>query len=114
VSASIEFKRAGSEEARQRTDDLLAAYADAYGVDPGDRKVSAFGGRLGQAAERPGFELALASGDGHAVAGLAFGYPLPEGDAHWWAGLRAEPPAVFAAETGTRTFVLAETRCAAR
>jgi GNAT superfamily N-acetyltransferase len=40
--------------------------------------------------------------------GFAFGYPLPNGDAHWWAGLRPEPPEGFAAKTGARTFVLAE------
>jgi hypothetical protein len=74
----MEFRRAGSEEARHRTDDLLAAYADAYGVDPGDRKISAFGDRLRRAAECPRFGLTLAGG--HAVAGFAFGYPLPDGD----------------------------------
>lgn len=108
MSTSLEFTRAGSEAARQRTGELLAAYADAYGVDPGDRKVSAFGDRLQRAAERPGFELALAGGDGYAVTGFAFGYPLPDGDTHWWAGLRPEPASGFAVETGTRTFVLAE------
>lgn len=108
MSASFEFTQAGSEAARQRTDDLLAAYADAYGVAPGDRKVSAFGDRLRRAAGRPGFELTLAGGGGYAVAGFAFGYPLPDGDSHWWAGLRPEPSPGFAVETGARTFVLAE------
>lgn len=108
MSVSIEFTQAGPEGARQRTDDLLGAYADAYGADPGDRKVAAFGDRLRRAAERPGFELALACGGGYAVAGFAFGYPLPDGDTHWWAGLRPEPAPGFAVETGARTFVLAE------
>ena len=89
-------------------DDLRAAYADAYGVDAGDRKVSAFGDRLLRAVERPGFELVLACGRGHPVAGFAFGYPLPDGDTPWWAGLRPEPAPGFAVETGARTFVLAE------
>lgn len=108
MSASFKLTRAGAGEARQRTGDLLAAYADAYSVDPGDRKVAAFGGRLGKAVERPGFELALACGGGYAVAGFAFGYPLPAGDSYWWTGLRPEPAPGFTAETGTRTFVLAE------
>ena len=108
MSESFEFTRAGAEEARQRTEDLLSAYADAYGVAPGDRKVSAFGERLGKAAERPGFEMVLGRGGGHAVAGFAFGYPLPAGDTHWWAGLRPEPAPGFVVETGARTFVLAE------
>ncbi len=108
MPASFEFTQAGSEAAQQRTDDLLAAYADAYGVDPGDQKVSAFGDRFRRAVKRPGFGLALACGGGYTVAGFAFGYPLPDGDTHWWAGLRPEPAPRFALETGARTFVLAE------
>jgi GNAT superfamily N-acetyltransferase len=88
--------------------DLLAAYGDAYGVDPSDRKVAAFGERLRRAAERRGFEIALACDGRDATVGFAFGYPLPEGDTHWWAGLRPEPAEGFKAESGTRTFVLAE------
>jgi len=61
-----------------------------------------------RALDRPGFEAAAASSPDGIVAGFAFGYPLPEGDARWWAGLRPEPEAGFADETGTRTFVLAE------
>ncbi|MGH3246471.1 MAG: hypothetical protein ACRDOI_09695 [Trebonia sp.] len=104
----LAYERFGPDGIRAKADGLLAAYADAYGVDPGDGKAAAFGSRLERALGRPGFEAAVASGPDGAVGGFAFGYPLPEGDARWWAGLRPEPAAGFAVETGARTFVLAE------
>jgi GNAT superfamily N-acetyltransferase len=106
--APLEFVRAGREMAVQRTADLCAAYADAYGVEPRDQKVDAFRDRLARTVERPGFEVVLACGSAGDVEGFAFGYPLPADDAYWWVGLRPEPVAGFTAESGSRTFVLAE------
>ncbi|MBO0802827.1 MAG: hypothetical protein J2P25_07100 [Nocardiopsaceae bacterium] len=103
----LEFTRAGRDAAIRQAAGICAAYADAYGVRADDRKVSAFRNRLARAVKRPGFEVALA-GRGPDVAGFAFGYPLPGDDTYWWAGLRPEPPEGFTAETGSRTFVLAE------
>jgi len=103
-----EFQRSDAKAAEARVDDLLPVYADAYGAEVGDRKVTAFADRLAGALRRPGFEVALASMNGAGLVGFAFGYPLPAGDTHWWAGLRPEPAAGFAVETGSRTFVLAE------
>ncbi|OHV63661.1 hypothetical protein [Pseudofrankia sp. BMG5.36] len=108
MSAAAEFQRSVAETAQARTDDLLAVYADAYGAEVGDRKVTAFADRLARAQLRPGFEVAFASTPGAGLVGFTFGYPLPAGDTHWWVGLRPGPEAGFVVETGSRTFVLAE------
>ncbi|MBA9003073.1 GNAT family N-acetyltransferase [Thermomonospora cellulosilytica] len=96
-----------SQAARSLLDALCVVYADAYGVDPSERKTDAFRERAGKGMEREGFELVTAEADGDLV-GFAFGYPLPAGNTYWWEGLRPEPPEGFTVETGTRTFVLAE------
>jgi len=108
MSTVAEFQRSGPEATQAHVDDLLSVYADAYGAEAGDRKVTAFADRLASALRRPGFEVAFASVGGAGLVGFAFGYPLPAGDTHWWAGLRPEPASGFAVETGSRTFVLAE------
>jgi len=108
VFAAVEFQRSGPKTAQARVDDLLAVYADAYEAEVGDRKVTAFGDRLARAQQSPGFDAALASTRADGLVGFAFVYPLADGDTHWWAGLRPEPEAGFADETGSRTFVLAE------
>lgn len=88
-------------------DQICAAYADAYGVTPGESKTDAFRLRASRALERPGFELVTAFNE-KAIIGFAFGYPLPAGDTYWWNGLRPHRECGFAEETGQRTFVLAE------
>jgi hypothetical protein len=108
VPAAVEFQRSGPETAQARTDDLLVVYADAYGAEVGDRKVTAFADRFARAQRRSGFEVAFAVTPDAGLVGFAFGYSLSAGDTRWWAGLRPEPEAGFVIETGSRTFVLAE------
>lgn len=86
-------------------DELCHAYADAYGVQPGD-KVDAFRGRASKQFGRPGFALVVARAAGELV-GFAFGYTL-QPDTQWWIGLVPAPGEDFEAETGARTFVLSE------
>ncbi len=86
-------------------DELSAVYADAYGVEPGE-KTEAFRGRAQRAFETAGFDLVTARADGE-LAGFVFGYSMPA-DSLWWQGLEPSQSADFYRETGTRTAVLSE------
>ncbi|TQS41822.1 GNAT family N-acetyltransferase [Cryptosporangium phraense] len=86
-------------------DQLCDVYADAYGVEPGE-KVDGFRRRMERASTDPGFELFTVEANG-ALVGFAFGYPLRP-DTKWWDGLVPEPVVGFADEDGTRTVVLSE------
>jgi ribosomal protein S18 acetylase RimI-like enzyme len=90
-------------------DELRDAYADAYGVVPGEDigvKSAAFRDRATRALGAKNYDLVTAHADGRLV-GFAFGYSLRP-DRGWWDGLRPEPPEGFADETDGRTVVLAE------
>ncbi|MGW4980291.1 N-acetyltransferase family protein [Streptomyces mirabilis] len=87
--------------------ELGDAYADAYGVEPGDEKTAAFRRRAEKQFARPGFALVTARA-GSRLVGFAFGYTLPAGDTHWWGGVQPEPTVEFLEETGSRTWVLSE------
>jgi GNAT superfamily N-acetyltransferase len=87
--------------------ELCDAYADAYGVKPGEEKTAAFRRRAEKQFTRPGFALVTAR-DGGRLVGFVFGYTLPAGDTHWWGGVQPEPSAEFLEETGSRTWVLSE------
>lgn len=89
------------------SEELCDAYADAYGVEPGEEKTAAFRRRAEKQFSRPGFALVTARDEGRLV-GFAFGYTLPAGDTHWWGGVQPEPTAEFLQETGARTWVLSE------
>lgn len=90
-------------------DEICDAYADAYGEVPGEDsgvKSSAFRERATSALEARNYEIVVARA-GQQIVGFVFGYSLrPERE--WWKGLKPEPPAGFATETGDRTVVLAE------
>lgn len=98
------FSRHGGSAAAEMLDDLAIVYADAYGVEPGE-KVDGFRGRAKRAFAAPGFDLITAHAEAELVA-FVFGYSL-ESDA-WWSGLDPEPPSGFTEETGSRTVVLSE------
>jgi GNAT superfamily N-acetyltransferase len=96
-------------EAPALLNELCVAYADAYGVVPGEdiaTKTSAFRDRATRALAAPNYTLVTAEADGQ-IVGFAFGYSLRP-DTTWWEGLSPEPPEGFATETGSRTAVLAE------
>lgn len=95
------------EEASALLQELCDAYADAYGVGPGEEKTAAFRRRAKKQFTRPGFAL-VAARDGSHLIGFVFGYTLPVGDTHWWGGVQPEPSARFLTETGSRTWVLSE------
>jgi len=95
----------GSATAALLLDELSVVYADAYGVEPGE-KVEAFRGRAQQAFETAGFDLVTAR-SGDELAGFVFGYSLPS-DSRWWQGLEPAQDADFYRETGSRTAVLSE------
>lgn len=99
-----QFSHHDGRTAGEMLDDLSIVYADAYGVEPGE-KVDAFGGRAKRAFVAPRFDLVTARDGGELVA-FVFGYSL-ESDA-WWSGLDPEPPPGFTEETGSRTVVLSE------
>lgn len=98
-----------AEEVPALLDELCDAYADAYGVVPGEDvtvKTSAFRDRATRAFNALNYSLVTAHGGGQLI-GFAFGYSLrPERG--WWDGLEPEPPEGFGEETGSRTVVLAE------
>lgn len=83
-------------------EELADAYADAYGVEPGEEKSAAFRRRAEKQFTRPGLALMAARAGGRLV-GFVFGYTLPAGDTHWWGGVQPEPSAEFLEETGSRT-----------
>ncbi|MEU6593115.1 hypothetical protein ABZ923_28455 [Streptomyces sp. NPDC046881] len=95
------------EEAAALLKELCDAYADAYGVGPGEEKTGAFRRRAEKQFTRPGFALVTAR-DGGRLVGFVFGYTLPAGDMHWWGGVQPEPTAEFLEETVSRTWVLSE------
>lgn len=101
------IEHSGAGNAAEIIDEMCGVYADAYGVSPDEQKTTAFRGRAVKAASRAGYDLVTARQDGRLV-GFAFGYTLPDGDTHWWQGLRPDPLEGFAEENGRRTFVLAE------
>lgn len=86
-------------------DELSDVYADAYGVEPGE-KVNAFRGRAVRAMETPRFDLVTARSD-VGLIGFVFGYSLPA-DSAWWSGIEPPRDDQFTAETGSRTAVLSE------
>ncbi|MBV9024025.1 MAG: GNAT family N-acetyltransferase [Streptomycetaceae bacterium] len=96
----------GGEEAVLLLEELCDAYADAYGVEPGE-KTAAFRRRAEKQFTRPGFALVAARVEGRLV-GFVFGYALSAGDTRWWGGVQPEPTAEFLEETGSRTWVLSE------
>jgi ribosomal protein S18 acetylase RimI-like enzyme len=99
----------GADEAPALLDELCDAYADAYGVVPGEDiavKTDAFRNRATKALGARNYSLVTARAGGELI-GFAFGYSLRP-DRGWWDGLTPEPPEGFAAETGDRTVVLAE------
>jgi GNAT superfamily N-acetyltransferase len=94
-------------EAAGLLEGLCDAYADAYGVGPGEEKTAAFRRRAEKQFTRPGFALVTARAEGRLV-GFVFGYTLASGDRQWWGGVQPEPSAEFLEETGSRTWVLSE------
>ncbi|MFI1852948.1 GNAT family N-acetyltransferase [Streptomyces sp. NPDC020480] len=103
----VSLSHHGGEEASGLLEELCDAYADAYGVEPGKEKTTAFRRRAERQFTRPGFALVTAR-DGGWLAGFVFGHTLPAGDKHWWGGVEPEPTAEFLLETGSRTWVLSE------
>ncbi len=94
-------------EATALLEELCDAYADAYGVEPGEEKTAAFRRRTEKQFTRPGFAL-VAARDEDRLVGFVFGHALPAGDTHWWGGVQPEPTPEFLEETGSRTWVLSE------
>jgi GNAT superfamily N-acetyltransferase len=92
-------------EAKRLIDALCDVYAHAYSVPQGT-KTSAFQNRAEKALTLPDFDLVTAA-TMDATVGFAFGYPLSE-SSRWWHGLTPDPGEEWRAETGERTFVLAE------
>jgi len=101
----VDLAHHDGQAAEAMLDELCDAYADAYGVEPGE-KVDAFRGRASKQFARPGFALVTARAVERLV-GFAFGYVL-QPDTHWWTGLAPAPGEDFETETGARTFVLSE------
>jgi len=105
TTADVDLAHHNGQAAEAMLDELADAYADAYGVEPGE-KSEAFRGRAQSAFKAAGFDLVTARAAGELV-GFVFGYRLrPERG--WWDGLDPEPPPGFTEETGTRTVVLSE------
>ncbi len=75
------------EEAAALLKELCDAYADAYGVESGEDKTTAFHRRAEKQFARPGFTLVTARDEGQLV-GFVFGFTLPAGDTHWWGGVQ--------------------------
>jgi GNAT superfamily N-acetyltransferase len=103
------YRRHSAADAAALLDDLVATYADAYGVVPGEDtnvKAAAFRNRAARALEAPNFVLVTARTEDE-VIGFAFGYSLRP-DSAWWDGLDPAPSDGWADETGARTVVLAE------
>ncbi|MFJ5780351.1 hypothetical protein [Streptomyces sp. NPDC093094] len=69
-------------EAAALLEELCDAYADAYGVGPGEEKTGAFRRRAEKQFTRPGFAPVTARDEGRLV-GFVLGYTLPAGDMHW-------------------------------
>lgn len=95
----------GAAAAASLLDELSDVYADAYGVEPGE-KVDAFRGRAARAIETPRFDLVTVR-SGADLIGFVFGYSLPVGST-WWSGIDPPRDGEFTAETGSRTAVLSE------
>jgi GNAT superfamily N-acetyltransferase len=103
----VSFMHHDGAEAAGLLVELCDAYADAYGVEPGEEKTAAFRRRAAKQFSRPGFALVTAR-EGGRLVGFVYGYRLPAGDTHWWGGVQPEPAAEFLQETGARTWVLSE------
>lgn len=103
----VSLKHHDGAQAAALLNELTDAYADAYGVEPGDDKTAAFRLRAEKQFTRPGFALLTAQA-GDQLVGFVFGYALPAEDTHWWGGVQPEPSAEFLEETGSRTWVLSE------
>jgi hypothetical protein len=84
---------------------LLDLYTDVYVGDPvGD--TAAFGERLDRWCTSPTWECVIGY-DGQEAVGYAFGSPLPP-DTDWWTRTAPHLSLDWMAETGSRTFTLAE------
>jgi len=105
LPADYVLEHNGAETASGLLDELSDVYADAYGVQPGE-KVDAFRGRAWQAFQTPGFDLVTARADGE-LSAFVFGYSLPVTNT-WWRGVEPAQDEDFYRETGSRTVVLSE------
>ena len=108
VPDGVVLRHNGSDQVRGLLDALCDAYADAYGVVPGEdtaAKTAAFRDRATKALDAINYDLVTAEADG--LVGFVFGYSLRP-DRGWWDGLAPDPPEGFTVETGDRTVVLAE------
>ncbi|MEV4440604.1 GNAT family N-acetyltransferase [Streptomyces sp. NPDC049577] len=99
--------------AAQRLALWTRAYEDVYAhaLDLSDHNDPPIAERLERHCARPGFEL-VAAFDGDRVAGLVYGYALPE-DSLWWEGLTPAPAPDFTREHPGRTVGLCELLVAA-
>jgi GNAT superfamily N-acetyltransferase len=105
LSQDYELAHNDAASASRLLDEISAVYADAYGVEFGE-KVDAFRNRAQQAFQTSGFDLVTARSGGD-LAGFVFGYSMPA-DSAWWRGLDPSQAPDFYRETGSRTLVLSE------
>ncbi|GHC40372.1 GNAT family N-acetyltransferase [Streptomyces cinnamoneus] len=86
----------------------VGAYEDVYAhaLDLSDHNDPPIAERLERHCARPGFEL-VAAFDEDRVAGLVYGYTLPE-DSLWWEGLAPAPDPEFVREHPGRTVGVCE------
>jgi GNAT superfamily N-acetyltransferase len=91
----VEYRRHDGVSAKGVADELIAVYAEVYGVPPylGDPffSVRAFGDRLYAAFGTAGFEAVTASHGGR-IVGYVHGATLPA-DRRWWVSLGERRPA---------------------
>ncbi|MFC5722225.1 GNAT family N-acetyltransferase [Streptomyces gamaensis] len=102
------LERFDGPSARHRLDAWVRAYEDVYAhaLALSDHNDPPIADRLARHCDRPGFAL-VAAFDGEQVAGLSYGYTLPE-DTLWWEGLTPEPAPEFVREHPARTLGVCE------
>ncbi len=99
----------GPEEAGTLTEEVGAAYREAFGAPPNSEGAAEFEHQRASYADllgRRGFRLSVARQDGLLV-GFAYGAFLREGG-RWWHGVRDPLPAGFTDESGSRTWHLVD------
>lgn len=100
--------RHGGQGLRERKDDILAVFREAYAerLDDPFFHPDRFWGRIERTSHRDGFRLVTGHVEHHLV-GFTLGSVLPANTA-WWEGLTGAPDPAFPHETGSRTFGINE------